>query len=247
MGGKTMNVNVSINQGISISERNRLILRRLIQIVLSIVIQATILFATSGRLDWVMAWVYIGISIGFAVFNSAILLSRNPELIAERAQMKKDAKSWDKVLATLIVAVIPLISLSVAGFDHRFEWSPSFALILRILATGGMILGSSIWIWAMASNKFFSGLVRIQEERGHAVQTSGPYRIIRHPGYVGLVLLTLAPPVMFGSLWTLIPAGLSTIGIIVRTALEDRTLQQELSGYKDYTYEVRNRLLPGIW
>jgi protein-S-isoprenylcysteine O-methyltransferase Ste14 len=242
-----MNANVSVNQDISIPDRNRLILRRMMQIVLSIVIQATILFVTSGRLDWGMVWVYIGVSVGFVAVNAATLLLRDPELIAERAQMKKDAKSWDKVLATLIVAVIPLISLSVAGLDHRFGWSPAFALTLRILATGGMILGSGIWIWAMASNKFFSGLVRIQEERGHAVQTSGPYRIVRHPGYVGLVLLTLAPPVMFGSLWALIPAGISTIGILVRTALEDRTLRNELHGYANYTKQVRYRLLPGIW
>lgn len=242
-----MNANVSVDQDISILDRNRLILRRMMQIILSIVIQAMILFATSGRLNWGMAWVYIGVSVGFVVFNAAMLLARDPELIAERAQMKKDAKSWDKVLATLIVAVIPLISLSVAGLDHRFGWSPAFALTLRILATGGMIMGSGVWIWAMVSNKFFSGLVRIQGERGHAVQTSGPYRIVRHPGYVGLVLLTLAPPVMFGSLWALIPAGLSTIGIIVRTALEDHTLQQELSGYKNYAHHVRYRLLPGIW
>jgi protein-S-isoprenylcysteine O-methyltransferase Ste14 len=242
-----MNANVSINQGISVSERNRLILRRLIQIVLSIVIQATILFATSGRLDWGMTWVYIGVSVGFVMVNTAILLPRDPDLIAERAKIRENAKTWDKVLATLIVAVIPLISLSIAGLDHRFGWSLSFAPILQMLATGGMIIGSGIWIWAMASNKFFSGLVRIQEERGHAVQTSGPYQIVRHPGYVGLLLLTLAPPLMLGSLWALIPAGISTIGIFVRTALEDRTLQQELSGYKDYTHQVRYRLLPGIW
>jgi protein-S-isoprenylcysteine O-methyltransferase Ste14 len=242
-----MNTNISIDQGISVSERNRLILKRLIQIVLSIIIQATLLFATSGRLDWSMAWVYIGVSVGFVMINTAILLPRDPDLIAERAQMKENAKTWDKVLATLIVAVIPLISLSVAGLDHRFGWSPSFALMLRILATCGMTVGSGIWIWAMASNTFFSGLVRIQEERGHTVQTSGPYRIVRHPGYVGLVLLTLAPPVMLGSLWALIPAGISMVGIFVRTALEDRTLQQELLGYKDYTHQIRYRLLPGIW
>lgn len=228
-------------------ETNRLMIRRGIQVFTSIVIQATILFATSGQLDWGMAWVYIGVSVGFVLFNMMVLLKSDPELIAERAQMKKDSKSWDKVLATLIVAVIPLISLSVAGLDHRFGWSPDFALSLRILATCGMVLGSGLWGWAMVSNKFFSGLVRIQKERGHTVQTSGPYRIVRHPGYVGLVLLTLAPPVMFGSLWALIPAGLATIGIIVRTALEDRTLQCELTGYAEYAQQTRYRLLPGIW
>lgn len=242
-----MNAHVSINQGISIPERNRLILRRLIQIVLSIVIQGTILFVTSGRLGWRMAWVYIAVSVGFVVINTAILLPRDPDLIAERAKVKKNAKTWDKVLATLIVAVFPLISLSVAGLDHRFGWSPPFAPILRMLATCGMVIGSGIWIWAMVSNKFFSGLVRIQEERGHAVQTSGPYQTVRHPGYVGLVLLTLAPPMMFGSLWALIPAGISTIGVIVRTALEDRTLQKELNGYADYAQQVRYRLIPGLW
>lgn len=242
-----MNAQATIHQEMPISQRNLLILRRLIQIVASILIQGTILFAVSGRLDWGMAWVYIGASVGFVIFNSAMLLSRDPALIAERAQAKKDAKSWDKVLATLIVVVIPLISLSVAGLDRRFGWSPALGMLIPALATLAMIAGSSIWIWAMVSNRFFSGLVRIQKERGHAVQTAGPYQRVRHPGYVGLVLLTLAPPLMLGSLWALIPAGLSTVGTIVRTALEDKTLQQELEGYQDYARQVRYRLVPGLW
>lgn len=230
-----------------VSRRNRLIARRLVQIVLSIVIQGTLLFVASGQFNWGMAWVYLGVSVGFVAVNSAVLLARNPDLIAERAQMKRDAKSWDKVLAALIVAVLPLISLTVVGLDRRFGWSPPLGGALPALATLVMIAGSGVWIWAMASNNFFSGLVRIQKERGHTVQTAGPYQVVRHPGYVGLTLLTLAPPLMLGSLWALIPAGLSTVGLIVRTALEDKTLQQELEGYRDYARQVRYRLLPGLW
>ena len=99
----------------------------------------------------------------------------------------------------------------------------------------------------MAANAFFSMVVRIQEDRGHAVATGGPYRYVRHPGYVGMMLSLLGTPLLLGSLWALVPAGLATCLYVVRTALEDRTLQEELEGYKDYAGQVRRRLLPGVW
>jgi len=109
------------------------------------------------------------------------------------------------------------------------------------------MLGIVVLVWAMAANKFFSATVRIQEERGHTVATGGPYRYVRHPGYVGWLMLTLATPVVLGSRWALVPAGITVILTILRTALEDRTLHSELEGYREYAERVRYRLLPGIW
>jgi protein-S-isoprenylcysteine O-methyltransferase Ste14 len=109
------------------------------------------------------------------------------------------------------------------------------------------VLGWALFMWAMGANAFFSEAVRIQEERGHTVVTDGPYRYVRHPGYVGAILALFATPLLLGSLWALIPAGLATIGYVVRTALEDKTLQEELDGYTEYAQQTRYRLLPGVW
>jgi protein-S-isoprenylcysteine O-methyltransferase Ste14 len=135
----------------------------------------------------------------------------------------------------------------VAGLDARFGWSPEYALAIHLVALVLAPLGQCLFSWAMASNKFFSRAVRIQMDRGHAVETGGPYQYVRHPGYVGMIISMLATPLVLGSLWALIPAGLASGLYIVRTALEDQTLQEELEGYKAYAQHVRCRLLPRVW
>ena len=109
------------------------------------------------------------------------------------------------------------------------------------------VLGYTLVVWATAANAFFAQTVRIQRERGHAVATGGPYQFMRHPGYAGTILFELAVPVMLGSWWALVPGSLVALLIIIRTALEDRTLQKELDGYQEYAKRVHYRLLPGIW
>lgn len=110
-----------------------------------------------------------------------------------------------------------------------------------------MVLGSLLTIWAVAANKFFSGFMRIQKERGHTFATSGPYQYIRHPGYLGAIVFYLAAPLLLGSLWAYIPVGVYVIVVLIRTSLEDRTLQEELNGYQSYAQEVDYRLISGIW
>jgi protein-S-isoprenylcysteine O-methyltransferase Ste14 len=135
----------------------------------------------------------------------------------------------------------------VAGLDERFGWSPPFAAGLHVGGALGVVLGFALFLWAMAANAFFSEGVRIQTDRGHKVATQGPYRTVRHPGYVGAMLAEAATPVLLGSLWALIPAAGSVLCYVIRTALEDRTLVAELPGYAEYTTRTRYRLLPGIW
>ena len=110
-----------------------------------------------------------------------------------------------------------------------------------------LVVAYGLVLWAMWTNRFFSSVVRIQTDRGHHVVHDGPYRFVRHPGYVGAILLGLASAVALGSLWALIPAGLMAMAVIVRTALEDATLKRELPGYAEYASRVRYRLLPGVW
>jgi protein-S-isoprenylcysteine O-methyltransferase Ste14 len=225
----------------------RLIRRRFVQVGVSILVQAVILFIAAGTVRWLMAWVFIGASVSFLLVNALVLLRWNPEVVAERAQMKKGAKNWDKVLAPLMAALGPLLLLSVAGLDVRFGWTGQLAVGIHAVGLALLLFGYAVIGWAMVSNRFFSGLVRIQKERGHTVVTAGPYSFVRHPGYLGMATSTVATPLLLGTLWALIPAGM-TLGVtIVRTALEDRTLRGELDGYEAYAAHVCFRLLPGIW
>ncbi len=201
------------------------------------------MFVSSGRLNWLWAGAFLGVGLGILVINAVILPA---ELIAERGQPGDNVKRWDRVLTTL--AGIPTLGVPiVAGLDERFGWSPQIAPVIHLTGLTFFVLGQGLFSWAMASNKYFSTAVRIQMDRGHTVATSGPYRYIRHPGYTGYIVSFLGMALALGSLWAIIPAGLIACLLVVRTALEDRTLQDELPGYKDYARRVRYRLLPGIW
>jgi protein-S-isoprenylcysteine O-methyltransferase Ste14 len=221
--------------------------KRFRQVMVLVLFQGALLFLSSGRIDWVMAWIYIGIYVVFILINGVIMLRRSPETIAERAEAGEDWKDWDKIVGGLYALMYFVIMLLVAGLDVRFGWTGEMAPIVHVAAVVVFTLGYALFSWAMMSNAFFSTGVRIQEERGQTVATAGPYRFIRHPGYLGAIIQSLALPPLLGSLWALIPAGVAVLLMITRTALEDRTLQNELEGYSDYAESVRYRLLPGVW
>jgi len=206
------------------------------------------LFISSGQLGWTMAWAYLAVFVAGQAIVGLILVPGNPELAAERAQFRRDAPyKWDRPLTGIVSLFGPLATLIVAGLDVRFRGAFQISFTLQLTAMAVVVIGSLLGAWAMAANRYFYGFVRIETERGHTVATGGPYRMVRHPGYAGGVLFDLAAPLMLGSLWALIPAGFTVCLLVVRTALEDRTLQDELDGYKDYAQQVRYRLLPGVW
>jgi len=241
-----MNTVTSNTQPTGSSDLTAAIIRRLLQLLVFILIQAAILFGASGRLNWRAAWAYLGVYIGMIAVNAVLILPRDPDLIAERGRIKEGAKDWDKVIS-VFYAVGGLGVLAVAGLDVRFGWSPQIPTGLQWVGLGILMLGWGLASWAMASNRFFSSVVRIQRDRGHTVVTHGPYQFVRHPGYVGGIISAFATALMLGSWWAFVPAGLLVCVVVVRTALEDRTLQAELEGYKDYAGQVRYRLLPGVW
>ena len=222
------------------------VLKRLFQVFGNLLIVAVVLFVSSGRLGWVWAWVYVGVGAAILVINALVILPTTPELAAERSRVAGNTKGWDRVAVVLIFISGAGIFL-VAGLDERFGWSPGLALAIHVAALVVTILAQAVFTWAMASNRFFAKTVRIQEERAHAVASGGPYRFVRHPGYAANIVTMFAVSLLLGSLWALIPAALSALAFIVRTALEDRTLQRELDGYADYARRVRCRLVPGIW
>jgi protein-S-isoprenylcysteine O-methyltransferase Ste14 len=223
-------------------------LRVIVQMVLIVLVAPLIPMIISGQWNWWQAWAYAIASI-LAFIASRMIVSRvHPDLIAERARFMdaKDTKPWDKVLAPLLGAGSILI-LVAAGLDRFYGWSRAFSTTANVIGLLGVIVGYAFSSWALIENRFFSGTVRIQTERGHHVVSTGPYRIIRHPGYAGGMLGYLVIPILLDSLWAFIPTLLLGAVMVVRTALEDKTLQEELPGYKEYAQKTRYRLFPGVW
>jgi protein-S-isoprenylcysteine O-methyltransferase Ste14 len=170
-------------------------------------------------------------------------------LLEERVNVDKEAgiKPWDKVLSPLMSVTVSFPLVIVAGLDYRFGWSTGFTLWANILGLFFIAFGYVFACWALVVNRFFSSVVRIQTDRGHKVCDTGPYRIVRHPGYAGNVLALPGIALVLGSVWTFIPSAVALIVTIVRTSLEDRTLKEELPGYLEFTRRVRYRLFPGIY
>jgi protein-S-isoprenylcysteine O-methyltransferase Ste14 len=198
---------------------------------------------------WWQAWAYALLFVSVGIVPRLWAERRHPGLMAERAQLLEapGVKSWDKLLAPLMALSLGLPLFVVAGLDHRFEWSPSFPAWLNILGLSVATAGYAFSGWAFVENRFFSAVVRIQSDRGHAVCDAGPYRIVRHPGYSGSVLASFAMALALDSAWTLVPAMAAVVIAVVRTALEDSTLQRELPGYREYAARVGYRLIPGIY
>lgn len=220
--------------------------RWLVREYMGVVIVAVSLFWPAGRWDWFWGWALVAIYLLWTTANTLLLWRRAPELLIERATRHQDVKNWDTLLMSL-VGLLTLAKHILAGLDERNGWTGDLPLavhtIMWLLATAGYALGT----WAMVSNAYFATLNRIQKERGHKVARGGPYRLVRHPAYSGVVLFELATPLLLGSWWALIAGGLNAILMVVRTALEDKALQLDLPGYAEYCQETGRRLLPGVW
>lgn len=196
------------------------------------------------------AWLCLVINFFVMFSNIAILAKINPELLNQRGAWKKtkNTKWWDKWLILPLFGILGFYApMALAGLDvGRFGWSnlgPGYAIFGIIIYAAG----TALITWAMIVNRHFEASVRIQTDRQHKVISEGPYRVIRHPGYVGAIVWVACPPLIIGSLYGLIPAAMAAIVLIVRTILEDKILQKELDGYADYAKAVRYRLIPGVW
>jgi protein-S-isoprenylcysteine O-methyltransferase Ste14 len=215
-------------------EVRREITKWCLQAGLGLIGYGLLLFLSAGRLDWIWGWAQLIVLAGFLAAHPLLLIPINPELLAERERGMRDpqVKEWDRWLAPVAAgALVPL--LVVAGLDVRFGWTEPMPLTSHLAGLVFNVLGYGLFLWAMVSNAFFSEGVRIQEERGHTVATGGPYRYVRHPGYAGAIVAGLATPFLLGSLWGLILAAISAALYAVRTGLEDRTLLEELPGYRE--------------
>jgi protein-S-isoprenylcysteine O-methyltransferase Ste14 len=222
-------------------------IRGLIAVAAQILITGALLFISAGRADWLWAWIYVGVFTALTGLAHLVMLPRDPGLAAERRNAKRGAPSIERVHATLMALLLPAGIVVVAGLGERFGWPPLLAPSLHVAGLVLAVLGYSVTLWALASNTFFSSVVRIQEERGHRVITSGPYRYVRHPGYGGFLMFWIGSAVALSSVWALVPVGLLAAVTVLRILYEEKTLREGLDGYIDYTGSVRYRLVPGIW
>jgi protein-S-isoprenylcysteine O-methyltransferase Ste14 len=219
--------------------------RYVIQRMTLLLVFAVILFVAAGTLHWLRGWIWLVFTLFMETGTLIILAKRAPETLRQRGARQVGVKTFDIAFAVCWLS-LAFITPVVAGLDKRFEWS----LMPMAALYGGIVLMAFVWplaTWAMVENEYFEQLVRIQTDRAQQVVTSGPYRVVRHPGYAGAIVGTLCTPLILGTWYTFIPAGAVALLFTIRTALEDRTLRKELEGYEAYTQQTRYRLLPGVW
>jgi protein-S-isoprenylcysteine O-methyltransferase Ste14 len=214
--------------------------------VLSTLLFGLLLFASAGRVDLERVWLYLGVVLLGELLTAAILAVANPGILQRRGKLAADAKTYDRVFVALFLA-LALVTPIVVGLDLGRGGDPRVPIAGLYAGLAVMLLSYLLAAWAMAVNEHFELLVRIQNDRGHRVVSSGPYRYVRHPGYLAAIAGSLATPPILGSFWAFAPAVAGALLLSVRTALEDRTLREELPGYQEYASRTRHRLLPGIW
>jgi protein-S-isoprenylcysteine O-methyltransferase Ste14 len=221
------------------------VMRTSAMLLLSLVAMAAP-FVGAGTLRWLQGWLFVILTVSVSVVSRILMLRAFPELAAERARFtgNQGTKSWDRVLVPL-VSLGPMLIALVAGFEFRQRGDSGW--IMPVLSVLPLLVGFGLSTWAMTSNPFFSSVVRIQSDRGHHVVSQGPYAYLRHPAYAAIIAAHFGFSLLFGSWWSMIPAVLFSALVVLRTALEDKTLLSELAGYSGYAQRVRYRLFPGIW
>ena len=220
--------------------------KRILSVLVLIIIMDSFLFGVAGRLDWLGAWLLTGLYLFFLLVVVVWGTRNAPGLMEERSRVAENVKPWDKTI-TWIYTFLLIALLVISGLDAgRFRWSvmPTALQIIGIILL--ILAGLVIW-WVISVNYYLSRYARIQDDRGQKVVTDGPYQYVRHPMYAMLIPFMFGIALVLGSWWALIPAGLIGILYLFRTSMEDRMLQEELPGYREYTQKVRYRLFPGIW
>jgi protein-S-isoprenylcysteine O-methyltransferase Ste14 len=211
-------------------------------------VMMAIFFGSSGRKDLPRAWLFFGAAFIYFVASTLSLYRYNPELLVIRLTVKREgSRIWDEVLMRVANLTGMLLMPAVAGLDvGRYGWS-SLGWVYVIPGFTFFVLGAVLITWAMIVNRHFEPTVRIQKDRGHEVVSTGPYRFVRHPGYLSGVLWMSSIPLIIGSLYAFIPLTLYSAMLFLRTYLEDKTLREELPGYAEYAERVKFRLIPWIW
>lgn len=221
-------------------------IKRLVVLFVFTALWGALLFVSAGRVNWPGAWLYLALYCLNLAVNALVLAAVNPEVAAERGKKHEGTRRFDRVIGASYAVATFAIAV-VAGLDAgRFAWSEvPFGAAWAGVALH--VLGAVPSTWAMGVNRFLETTVRLQHDRGHEVVVQGPYRMVRHPMYLGAILQNLGLPLILGSLWAYLPVGLIVGLLVVRTALEDVILRKELPGYEAYAHRTRYRLVPLVW
>ncbi len=220
---------------------------QIIRVMIVLAVQIVFFFVAAGTLNLLRAWVFFGANLLYGVLSSVIVAKLNPQLINERKGGKEGTKPEDKIFLPLYLVTGLLLHPIVMGLDiGRFQW-----LSLGTISLGVgyfiFIISSVVNVWALVENQYFEATVRIQDDRSQRVVSTGPYGLVRHPGYLAGIMWAFAAPLAVGSFAGVLFGFLVALILILRTAFEDKTLHRELNGYRDYAGRVKSRLFPGIW
>lgn len=218
----------------------------LFRTLITSIVFSLLLFISAGKINYLQGWLFLVINITTGLINFWTIRN-DEELMNERSKIGDNTKSWDKKILG-ISALVYVVNIVVAGLDSgRFKWSPNFHWSMYTIGILLTIVGQIIFLTARKQNRYFSSVVRIQNEREHKVCDTGLYKIVRHPGYLGMTISLISIPFITGSIWCIITTIIAVILLFIRTYLEDKTLSSELEGYKEYMKKTKNRIIPKIW
>jgi protein-S-isoprenylcysteine O-methyltransferase Ste14 len=229
------------------TEKRLLILRVIAQTAVLPLLLGMTLFIPAATLDWPLAWALMSVYVGGMFLTNLWLIAYHPGLARERLIIPRSSERWDLQLLRITNVLLLGVMFPLSGLDHRFEWSPPIPSVISLLA---LLLFAIMFLfmgWSMSVNDYFSSAIRLQSNRGQTVATGGPYRVLRHPGYLAMIIQFLAIPVVLGSVWSMIPALAIGAVYVYRTIREDELLLGSLPEYAEYVRRVRSRLIPGIW
>lgn len=213
---------------------------------IGVIVIASIIFIAGGKLRYWQALLYLGLAL-LGTTLAHVLAPKTSDLAARRAANARSGELWDRRIVG-ISFLLTIVTFTLAGLDSgRFGWSGPLPLAATIGGSAVMLLGQLIFALARRENAFFASTVQIEDDRRHTVCSSGPYRIVRHPGYFGMMISTAAFPFVIGSYWALVPVALSVIALLVRVQLEDQFLNDRLAGYREYASTVRHKLIPFVY
>lgn len=222
--------------------RSKLLLTVLSRLISGVIMFALMFFLPAGTWRYWQAWMYIGVLIIPMLFVLAYFMKRDPELLERRMKMREERGQQRRIIGISVLFFI--LGYLLPGFDIRYGWSNMPAWV-SIAAAVVMFLSYLLVFRTMQVNSYLSRIIEVAENQ--KVIDTDVYGVVRHPMYVGMVVLYVVSPIVLGSWWAVIPALVIVPVIVARILDEEKALESELAGYKEYKQKVKYRLIPFVW